>query len=69
MADAKIPKQNLIRAKIMRLLEDPAIKDVILNPIAPIASIHFLFQFLDCELMKMFEVEYAALNINDATIP
>lgn len=69
MADAKIPKQNLINAKTIRLLEYPATIDVILNPIAPMASIHFLFQFLDCELMNMFDVEYAALNINDATIP
>lgn len=69
MEDAAKPKKNLIPAKTAKELDAPATKEVRLNPMTPSPSMSRLFQFLDYELINMFEVEYATLNIKDATSP
>jgi len=69
IADAKRPKKNLQEANIASELDLPATNEVALNPITPRASITRLFQFFDYEDMKILEVEYAALNIREATSP
>lgn len=57
MAEEQSPKVNLMRQKTQNELTPPAIKELIPKPKVPRASIHFLFHFLDYELMKMLEVE------------
>ena len=57
MAEEQSPNVNLMTQKTQNELIPPAIKELIPKPKVPIASIHFLFHFLDLALMKILEVE------------
>jgi len=57
IADAKSPKKNLQAANTVKELTVPATREVAENPMTPTASIILLFQFFDCDDIKIFEVE------------